>query len=518
MLSSLDIRIRRAGATAGLALLLPHLAHAQTENFGGLQFSMPKAVREQSADFVSVTDSSKNAVCRYVVLKQNAGGSPENDYKSAYADMARIIGVSLDYSSPSKVVTLPSGHVQSIGGGGGTRKDGGNFMTELFVYSGGGQRLTAFRYTTSIFRCAGKNMSFSTSLAPLGSVTVASSAGGNAPRNTGSGAPGATPSSQTTSPTQQPAPRPGTPAPGAAPSPAPAPSGSGGDMADGQVVPGTGGPLGARGWQYTSTTFSDGWKSTAMEDWVEGVKGDVTVRLHHPRKEDGEYFPYVDAELKLFWQLLIQPRYRNITNWVIGDAGLGGYEHVAITWADAVDPATNRPVHIVLAKRHRKGLRWVEIVSPSRAVYEQNFGPINGNATDWDRIFNLHGLNKFSVSANDLVGEWSSSWGTAYQLANIFTGDYAGVLTQGSASGLHVNGNRYSIKMVAAQGRTGQRMDIQTELWKGNITVPDPWHVQLTGAFRGETRLLDASFEAVKGGRILRLDDARAMFRYFKVK
>lgn len=289
-------------------------------------------------------------------------------------------------------------------------------------------------------------------------------------------------------------------------------------MPHGQVTPGTGGPLGTRGWAYTSTTFSDGWKSTVMEDWVEGVKGDAVVRLHHPRKEDGEYYPYVDAELKLFWQLLIVPRYRNITNWVLGDANLGGFEHVAITWADAIDPATNKPVHIVLAKRHRKGLRWVEIVTPSRASFEQQFGAYQGNDTNWDRLFDLHGLNRFSVGANDLVGEWSSNWSAAYQLVSIYTGDNAGVLTQGSASSLHVNGSDYSILMVAAQGRTGSTMDIQRELWKGRVTVPDPWHVQLTGAFRGETRLLDASFEAVKGGRILRLDDARASFRYFKVK
>jgi hypothetical protein len=498
------------------ALLAPTLLHAQTETFGRLQFSMPKAVREQTADFVSVTDSSKNAVCRYVVLKQAPGATPEADYKAAYADMQRIIGVNVAFADPTSRKSLASGHMYAEGGSSGNRKGGGTFYTELYVYSGGGQRLTAFRYTTSIFRCAGKNSSFATSLTPLESVVAAAPvAGANTSGNAGTPS---TPRTSGSAPSAPPANPGASPAPQAAPAPAPSPApASGGGQGYGQIEGGTGGPIGTRGWAYTSTTFSDGWKSTAMEQWVEGVKGDVTVRLHHPREEDSRYYSSNEEFARTFWQLLIEPRYRNITNWVIGPSGMGGFESVATAWADAIDPATNRPVHIVLTKRRRTGYRWIEVVTPTRAAFEEAMGPYRGGDTDWDRITNLQGLNRFSVAASDLTGYWSSSWGTAYQTANIFTGDYAGVLTQGGTSALNVNGTNYSILITVAQGKTGSNMDVQRELWKGAITVPDPWHVQLTGTFRGETRLLDASFEVVRGGRILRLD-GRSTFRLFKVR
>ena len=294
-------------------MLAPSALLAQSESFGKLQFSMPKAVREQSADYVSVTDSSKNAVCRYVVLKETAGGTPDADYKAAYADMQRIIGVSVPFADPANRKTLPSGHMYSEGGGSGDRKRGGSFYTELYVYSGNGQRLTAFRYTTSIFRCAGKNSSFASSLTPLGSVVAAAPAGGasnpgnagapSTPRTSGS-PPSAPPANTAASPAPQPA-----PAPAATPAPTPAPTSSGGGgQGYGQIEPGTGGPLGTRGWAYTSTTFSDGWKSTAMDQWVEGVKGDVTVRLHHPREEDSRYYSGNEEFARTFWQLLVAPR------------------------------------------------------------------------------------------------------------------------------------------------------------------------------------------------------------------
>jgi hypothetical protein len=189
----------------GAALVSSAPASAQ-QTFGQLQFSMPKGVEERTAAFVSVTDSSKNAVCRYVVLEAAPGGTPDADWKSAFADMARVIGAAVPAMEPTERTTLPTGFVLSRGGGAGTRSGGSTFMTELYVYSGGGKRRVAFRYTTSIFRCAGRNTSFESSLAPVGAVTTAAPvpaavpASAPAPVSAPAPAPASTPTSTSRSP------------------------------------------------------------------------------------------------------------------------------------------------------------------------------------------------------------------------------------------------------------------------------------------------------------------------------
>jgi hypothetical protein len=66
------------------------------------------------------------------------------------------------------------------------------------------------------------------------------------------------------------------------------------------------------GFTFTTTNFDDGWTSVVKEDWVEATKNNVKVLLHYPRAENSKYYSNREEERRLFWDLLVAPRYSNL--------------------------------------------------------------------------------------------------------------------------------------------------------------------------------------------------------------
>jgi len=254
------------------------------------------------------------------------------------------------------------------------------------------------------------------------------------------------------------------------------------------------------------TTFSDGWVSVEEPDWVRSVNGEVTVLVHH-RTFNLTEFVNQDG-VKHVWQNLVAPRYKDVSGvfvrrnfWSDGD-WMNGKDWIE---ADAKG-SDGKAVHVALFKGGN-GRRWIEIITPTQAVLHSKITKVvEGDGTNWAPLLALSNLNKFSVAAADLPGQWGSSSGSSVDYVNIYSGNSAGTAYASSTSTFTFksDGTYESVWTGAMNTQDGRGTQFGKETYKGTFTVKE-WEVTLTKRFKGATHTFTAQFEAVAGGRILHL-------------
>ena len=256
-----------------------------------------------------------------------------------------------------------------------------------------------------------------------------------------------------------------------------------------------------------TTRFDDGWVSVEQPDWVEARKDALTVRILH-ELPDLRPFNNLDEATAFAWARLVAPRYSGITNlWVRRSfwSDGGPLEGKYFAQADARD-AAGRPVHVALFKHGNAG-RWIEIVTPDKATFQHLLTTVlPQDGTQWDKLISLINLNRFAVSAADLVGTWGAGSGASVQYVNAYTGTSAGMAFSSSTSTYEFrpDGTYTSTWKGASNTLDGRGTQFGSENARGNYQVRD-WEVTLTGRFQGATHTFAARFEAVKGGRVLHL-------------
>jgi len=256
-----------------------------------------------------------------------------------------------------------------------------------------------------------------------------------------------------------------------------------------------------------TTRFDDGWVSVEQPDWVEARKDALTVRILH-ELPDIRPFNNLDEATAFVWARLVAPRYSGITNlWVRRSfwSDGGPFEGKYFAQADARD-AAGRPVHVALFKYGNAG-RWIETVTPDKASFQRLVTPVlPQDGTQWDKLISLINLNRFAVSAADLVGTWGAGSGAGVQYVNAYTGTSAGMAFSSSTSTYEFrpDGTYTSVWKGAHNALDGRGTQFGSENARGNYQVRD-WEVTLTGRFQGATHTFAARFEAVKGGRVLHL-------------
>lgn len=253
------------------------------------------------------------------------------------------------------------------------------------------------------------------------------------------------------------------------------------------------------------TNFSDGWVSVEDTDWVRAVKDDVTVLVHH-RVFDLRSFVNQDG-IKHVWSQLVAPRYKSLSSvwtrrnfWSDGDA-MNGKD-----WMEAdAKSSDGKSVHVALF-RGGNGQRWIEIITPTQAALHQLGKVVEGDDSNWSPFLAMSNLNKFSVAAADLPGEWASSSGASIDYVNIYTGNSAGTAYASSTSKFTFksDGTYESVWKGASNTQDGRGTQFGQEKSKGKYTVKE-WEVTLTNRFKGATHTFTAQFEAVAGGRVLHL-------------
>lgn len=250
----------------------------------------------------------------------------------------------------------------------------------------------------------------------------------------------------------------------------------------------------ASNYQFSSTTFEDGWVASEAREGVLLKKGSSAVLLHFPVE-------YTDATRNLddqprvlhFWNTLVSPRHRVPT---VNVKKSEGYDRVYFGEGDGTD-SSGGPVHVALLITSENGFaRCIELVTPDAASFGQQF-------PNFERIRAMSNANKFNVGARDLTGTWANSSANYGQYVNAITGDSAGMrgVSKSESFVFRADGT-YAYKLVAASGQIGAQQ-IGKENKQGKFSVGN-WELT-TRDSDGVTSVYSAQFEVVRGGRVLHL-------------
>jgi hypothetical protein len=118
----------------------------------------------------------------------------------------------------------------------------------------------------------------------------------------------------------------------------------------------------------------------------------------------------------------------------------------------------------------------------------------------------MNRYNKFAIAPTDLAGSWQSGGSQMTQWYDARTGAYAGATVAASSATFHFNANgNYTSIQNGATGTVGAMQGFQQE-YKGIYSVEN-WRVSATKRYKGQTANFDAHFQAVRGGRLLYLND-----------
>lgn len=245
----------------------------------------------------------------------------------------------------------------------------------------------------------------------------------------------------------------------------------------------------------TTTTFNDGWTSTIEEDWVRTTRPGHTVYLHYGVALDDESRRDITGSM---WRKLVAPRYSNMKN-----VNLAVYSELKFPFYEATAEATDRngaAVYIVMRVSVGGGIaRTIEVVSSSPTAFAKQF-------PDRQNVLEIMGANRFSVG-KEIAGVWSSFTGASVDMYYVATGGYAGMNAAAISDTFHFNeGGSYTSEHKGAYGRVGSQTVFQ-EKYKGTWSVTSPWEITVNRTDRKIVTVYNAYYEAVRGGRLLRLTD-----------
>jgi hypothetical protein len=260
------------------------------------------------------------------------------------------------------------------------------------------------------------------------------------------------------------------------------------------------------GFAFTTTNFDDGWTSTVQEDWVQVIKGNITVLIHYPNKKADAYNSVVLEGLKNAWDILVAPRYSSASNFEFKP--ITGWQTIEFAEADLLEKGSNKKVHVVLFKmNYSNGSgRYLEFITPDKRAFEQVFGPYHQTTSGWENMEKMANYNKFAVAASDLAGKWTSDFSGAIQYVNAYTGFDAGMDTHASVENFNIgSGNNYNWDIGVASGQVGN-IKFQSKKSSGRLTMTGNWKVNFSD-IEGRPRSYDVYFSCIKGLRILWLDN-----------
>jgi len=287
----------------------------------------------------------------------------------------------------------------------------------------------------------------------------------------------------------------------------------------------------ATGYKFNSTNFDDGWKSTIQEDWVQVEKGSIKVLIHYPK--EGTIFPAdPDKLISAAWNILVAPRYSTLSNFKT--SYVEDFNRPYLGTGDVTEVQSGQQKFVVLFRRSGG---WIEIVTPDKNTFTREFG-FDASSIQWGKlseymggyvvtnsagtivkadpeIFNkldkMANYNRFAVAASDLnnTGKWNAHYSSNTFYANYYTGAYAGMTTYSSSQWFDFKaGLKYHWELVAANTGMGQISTAQAKS-DGTIKSINDWQLLCTN-IEGKPKTYDAYFSAIKGGRVLWLNDAKA--------
>jgi hypothetical protein len=246
-----------------------------------------------------------------------------------------------------------------------------------------------------------------------------------------------------------------------------------------------------------TTSFDDGWTAHAMDDYVLMTKENTYYYMHYGIPLPTQANSDESITTKENWERFITPRY-NVTNvWLNPDVGSFGGSFNYYAEGTGTEKRTGKQVFIgfrtIIAGAHF----CVEGTAPTKEEYLKHFPTLK-------TLSDMRNSNRFAITKEDILGDWSSSSSSTLQYYNLYTGENAGMqFSQGGQEFFFRNNSEYNARISGAMGNMGGSQVAFDNKYKGNFAVTD-WEITLTD-YGGVTQVFTAYFEAVKGGRILHI-------------
>jgi len=255
-------------------------------------------------------------------------------------------------------------------------------------------------------------------------------------------------------------------------------------------------PVNTGGFKFTTTNFDDGWIATQTDDYVKISKDKIVARIYYPVEMTEQMRPPVTEPHYYFWNLLVVPKFTIINKWEWTEP-LSYFSNYYM-YAEAIDKSTGSNCFIGLdISLNSGGATPVLVIAPDRQTYESQF-------SHPDNFKKMHGYNRFAVASSDLTGTWAGGDGSVASYYNSVTGNFAGMnfISMSDEFTFSENGD-YTSKHSGASGMIGNTTTYNQK-YNGKATVSN-WEIILSNRFEGKTDTFEAWFEAVHGGRMLKL-------------
>lgn len=312
--------------------------------------------------------------------------------------------------------------------------------------------------------------------------------------------------------------------PGAEPGPVPSASGSGQTAGIAPPVndPATTPPApvqasaGISGFQFNTSNFDDGWVARIEPEWVIVENGNARVYLFFVLPYNSDKFSgtgMVDRDY--YWDDHVARIFSATGKRYKDDGEFVSALQPKYVEGNGIDPKTGDPCFIAMHLAVGVNAAMITVASfPDEQSFRQQFPRANDRYTS--DLAAMSRYNKFAIGPRDLPGTWQSGGTQMTQWYDARTGAYAGAtLAATSATFIFMDKGRYESIHNGATGAVGAMNSFQQE-YKGTYSVTN-WEITATGRYEGRTDKFDAHLQAVRGGRLLFLNDNKGG-KYLLVK
>lgn len=276
-------------------------------------------------------------------------------------------------------------------------------------------------------------------------------------------------------------------------------------------------PPAAEGYTFSTTNFDDGWNSSLTNDYVLVEKAENSIYLLFAVPYNASQFSGTGVrDAEFYWDQYVS-QYFTIQSKQFNDGSSIALKPPYMEGA-AIDKRTGKSCFIGMYLNIVPNAVSLIIGSAPDEVAFRRLFP-KANDPFGSDLSAMTRYNKFAVASSDLIGKWqdgnteTAQW--YYTSPSGYEG-YAGMTVASTSATFHFysNGSYKSIHN-GATGAVGNMNTFQQE-FKGAYEVSN-WMVTATNRYGGKTDRFDAYFIAVRGGRLLYLNNGAGL-KYTLVK
>lgn len=249
------------------------------------------------------------------------------------------------------------------------------------------------------------------------------------------------------------------------------------------------------GINIATSRFDDGWTSTIEKDWVKVEKNGTTVYLYYYFTVGDEWRPPNGNIRDHLWNRFVKTRFQVISE-------NENRRNLIDEWkeGEATDPGSGRKVYLAMGWNGN----FFVAVTPDRASSYALFPTPSA-------LYDMTRYNKFAIAAKDLAGHWQSGGSQTTEWYNEVTGLYTGAsMAATSATFQFLPGGSYKSIHNGATGSVVGGMNTFQQQFNGKFSVSN-WQITFTNRYQGKTDSFEAHFQAVRGGRLLYLNNKRGL-------